>query len=129
LANGISDVAPDAGPVDIDSIPADNGALFIAHGYRAYLEPAIFSVEATKTGFCLGGFSSLNETPPPAFQAFEVIRVNGRFPPRSTHFLGRKTGVRMPLLVEEFYGTIRQKAPGKHWKPIDESAKLSFRFL
>jgi hypothetical protein len=35
----------------------------------------------------------------------------------------------MPLLVEEFYGTIRKKAPGKRWNPIDESAKLSFGFL
>jgi hypothetical protein len=33
----------------------------------------------------------------------------------------------MPLLVEKFYGSIRQKAPSERRKLIDESAKLSFR--
>jgi hypothetical protein len=46
LANGISHAAPDAGPVDIDSIPAGDDALFIAPGTALIWEPAIFSVEA-----------------------------------------------------------------------------------
>jgi len=33
----------------------------------------------------------------------------------------------MPLLVEKYYGSIRQKAPSERRKLIDESAKLSFR--
>ena len=51
-----------------------------------------------------------------------------RFPARSTHLFRRETGVRMPLSVEKFYGSIRQKAPSERRKLIDESAKLSFRF-
>ena len=102
-------------------------ALLIAFTAAPRPDPAIFTIEATKTNFSVAGFSRLHENSPPAFQTFDVIRVNRRFPARSTHLFRRETGVRMPLLVEKFYGSIRQKAPSERRKLIDESAKLSFR--
>jgi len=101
--------------------------LLIVDRRRRDLEPVILSVGAAKPRFCRATLLPERDLLPPGVQLFDVLPMDGRFPPRSAQLIKGKTRVVLKWPAAEIERAIGQRRPGKRGKSIDEGVEFQRR--
>ena len=110
--------------VNTRSIPLDNVAVLVAHGYFVVQHPAIFAVRPPDACFMQEGFTTGQGRAPLLNDSFDIVGMNARRPFPALQLFQRPTYILQPSLIEEIEVAVGQTGVNQAGGRIDQELKV-----